>query len=351
LVLLSACVSTIVPRPPRTIDWVHGQRIQVSGPSFVDPAGPGASGDAYLKAVAAELTSAGFTVVAAAQPGDLRLILDRFERYQVTATVQRGDAVVDSFAVTSQQAGCISGFWGVSAAANAVCYARTLIDTLLASPRVAARGGEKEHAAPSGSASGAPKSRRESELDEYAAFAEFQATDEDPEGGARSMEKVADGYSTLAFEGSKVNDEDQIILDDAHERILAKSRKTYARACDIYAAHLSTAWGPYRLAGCYLLGHGRPEDKSRMMQLYEQAAGNGESRAMYELGRQYHNGFDGLEKDPAKAAEWFLKAAEKGHAGAMSYLAGMYETGEGVAKDPDLAAKWRQRAATVQSKP
>lgn len=53
----------------------------------------------------------------------------------------------------------------------------------------------------------------------------------------------------------------------------------------------------------------------------------------------------GTKKDPAKAAEWFTKAAEKGDRNARKILGAMYLQGTGVATDMDKARYWLQKAA------
>jgi TPR repeat protein len=44
-----------------------------------------------------------------------------------------------------------------------------------------------------------------------------------------------------------------------------------------------------------------------------------------------------VEKDSAKAVEWFQKAAEQGLQGSLTTLAMMYEQGEGVPQDKEKA--------------
>lgn len=53
----------------------------------------------------------------------------------------------------------------------------------------------------------------------------------------------------------------------------------------------------------------------------------------------------GVEKDEAKAFEWYHKAAEEGSSDAMLTLGEMYFYGRGVAKDAEEAVKWYHRAA------
>ena len=49
--------------------------------------------------------------------------------------------------------------------------------------------------------------------------------------------------------------------------------------------------------------------------------------------------------DYSEAAEWYLKAAELGHAGAQCNLGWMYENGTGVTRDKNESVKWFKKAA------
>lgn len=54
----------------------------------------------------------------------------------------------------------------------------------------------------------------------------------------------------------------------------------------------------------------------------------------------------GLEPNPEKAAQWFLKAARRGNANAQCRLAECYDYGIGLSQDHPLAAYWYTKAAT-----
>ena len=52
-----------------------------------------------------------------------------------------------------------------------------------------------------------------------------------------------------------------------------------------------------------------------------------------------------LPLDPVQAAEWYRRAADKGHAGAQMNLAMMYLDGQGVPRDVAQAVEWYEKAA------
>ena len=66
-------------------------------------------------------------------------------------------------------------------------------------------------------------------------------------------------------------------------------------------------------------------------------------------GLMYSDG-NGVPQNYEKAAFWYRKAAEQGHADAQNNLAARYATGTGVAKDLAEALKW-YRAAAAQGHP
>ncbi len=67
-------------------------------------------------------------------------------------------------------------------------------------------------------------------------------------------------------------------------------------------------------------------------------------QAMYAIAHHLLHG-NGVQKDPPLAAKWLRKAAELGFAPAQDKLGLVYEHGAGVAKNWREAAKWYLRAA------
>jgi hypothetical protein len=78
--------------------------------------------------------------------------------------------------------------------------------------------------------------------------------------------------------------------------------------------------------------------------LVQQAAQAGNPTATYELGYMFENG-DGLERDPAQAAQWYMKAAQMGDAAAAAAVGQLYEQGNQVQENWETAAQWYAKSA------
>jgi uncharacterized protein len=70
--------------------------------------------------------------------------------------------------------------------------------------------------------------------------------------------------------------------------------------------------------------------------------GNGD--AEYLLGCLYQNG-QGVQRNFAEAATWFIAAADRGVSAAAATLGILYSLGLGVPQDPESSADWFRRAA------
>jgi len=73
-------------------------------------------------------------------------------------------------------------------------------------------------------------------------------------------------------------------------------------------------------------------------------ADGGDAEAQFRLGLKYANS-EGVARDYAQAAVWYLKAADQSHALAQFNLGVMYARGQGVPVDNAKAAVWIQKAA------
>lgn len=94
----------------------------------------------------------------------------------------------------------------------------------------------------------------------------------------------------------------------------AEGAKDYEKAAVYYEKAMETGErnAANNLALLYLNGNGVEPDAAKALALFEQSAAGGSVTAMENLGRNYKNGkLSGGTPDYVKAAQWFLKAAEK----------------------------------------
>ncbi len=99
------------------------------------------------------------------------------------------------------------------------------------------------------------------------------------------------------------------------------------------------------LAGIYLGGSGVARDSRQAAQWYLRAAEGGHAEAQHQLATAYREGLYGLAKDHPQALKWFRAAAEQGHAAARMSLAVMYQNGWGTEKNIDEAVRLTRQAA------
>ncbi len=91
-------------------------------------------------------------------------------------------------------------------------------------------------------------------------------------------------------------------------------------------------------------GYGIEKNLAKAANWYLMAAEAGLPSAQFNLGIFYQLG-QGVRKSAAEAFTWHNRAARQGHASAQNNLASLYFTGEGIEKDPIEAWKWYEIAA------
>ncbi|WP_220427331.1 Sel1-like repeat-containing protein kinase family protein [Eggerthella lenta] len=109
-------------------------------------------------------------------------------------------------------------------------------------------------------------------------------------------------------------------------------------------AHLGLGSAELRLGLHYWSGRGVERDEARAADWWRKAAEHGNAMAQFNLGWCYQDGY-GVERDDARAAEWYRKAAEQGNARAQNSLGSCYWDGRGVEQDYAQAAEWYRKAA------
>ncbi len=78
---------------------------------------------------------------------------------------------------------------------------------------------------------------------------------------------------------------------------------------------------------------------------WEKQASRGDVEALFSLAKYYHFARNEAEKDESKAFEYYLRAAEKGHAKAQNNLGVFFKTGSGTEPDLEKAFYWYEQSA------
>jgi localization factor PodJL len=103
----------------------------------------------------------------------------------------------------------------------------------------------------------------------------------------------------------------------------------------------------FEIGNNYVDGRGVTSDFAKAAEWYHLAAERGFAPAQYRIGNFYEKGL-GLTRDLAKAKTYYQLAAEQGNASAMHNLAVLFAAGtEGAAPDNEAAARWFTQAAEL----
>ena len=101
----------------------------------------------------------------------------------------------------------------------------------------------------------------------------------------------------------------------------------------------------YNLALYYWNGEGIEKNYAKAIEYFTMSANQGDADAQYELADCYFNNNGVKYRDYDIAFEYYLKAAEQGHVDAQ-YMVGLcYEEGKGTQKDLQKAGDWYKKAA------
>lgn len=139
----------------------------------------------------------------------------------------------------------------------------------------------------------------------------------------------------------------------AHQTVLAEQSKAVTvneltvtqevRA----AAELGSANHEFTLGLFYEIGYGGiRQDYEKAATWYHRAAEQGHAEAQHYLGQLYLHG-DGVLINHGRAREWFEKSAEQGHQAALCDLGNIYYNGLGVQRDFQRARIYLDKGALL----
>ncbi|MBR2672808.1 MAG: SEL1-like repeat protein [Oscillospiraceae bacterium] len=99
----------------------------------------------------------------------------------------------------------------------------------------------------------------------------------------------------------------------------------------------------FELAQHYFKGTGTKQDYARALEWYTKAAEQGHAGAMFKVGQCFYKGL-GTDEDRAEALKWYEKAGDSGHSQAAFAAGQMYYTGDGTDKDIYKAKAWLEES-------
>ena len=100
----------------------------------------------------------------------------------------------------------------------------------------------------------------------------------------------------------------------------------------------------YKLGYAYEMGRDVEKDPVKAMEYYLRAAEMGHAPAFTRIGLLYRSG-EGVERNAEEAMKWLMEAIELGDANAADFYAEMHMNGQGIEKDPETALYWYVYAA------
>ena len=115
-------------------------------------------------------------------------------------------------------------------------------------------------------------------------------------------------------------------------------------ALSVCCAYLLNGSLQNQVGDMYRDGRYFTQNTAKAADWYRRAAECGHADEQNKLGVMYREG-RGVTKDDAQAVAWFRKAAEQGNADAQNNLGWMYAKGRGVAQDDAQAVAWFRKAA------
>jgi len=146
-----------------------------------------------------------------------------------------------------------------------------------------------------------------------------------------------DGASSVADPVRKVEQALMSDLDALPEAMLTPELRKAAEEVNPVAF--------YEIGARFTEGRGTPVDLAKAATWYQRAADLGHAPSQYRLANFYEKG-SGVPRDLDAAKKWYQLAAEQGNASAMHNLAVLYATA-GAAPDFESAARWFEKAAEL----
>lgn len=132
-----------------------------------------------------------------------------------------------------------------------------------------------------------------------------------------------------------------ILLENSKDGDKSKIAELYKQAADN-----GDKYALNNLGVCYMSGDGVKKNQKEAIRCFEKAAKTGDDYAIVNLADCYYVG-NGIKRDPAKAFRLYLQAADKGNAEGMRSAAECYFEGNGTKQDINKAVSYFKKAAEL----
>ncbi|KAI9207742.1 uncharacterized protein BJ171DRAFT_254553 [Polychytrium aggregatum] len=132
------------------------------------------------------------------------------------------------------------------------------------------------------------------------------------------------------------------------KRMLSQSYRRTFRLFE-HSAEMGNVEAQYKLAMCYMKGHGIHRNFDEAFHWLTKAAQHNHVEAQATLGECFEDGL-GTLPDLPRALYWYSTAALNGSALSMTNLARCYELGLGTAPNAALSLEWYRKAALLGSR-
>ena len=116
---------------------------------------------------------------------------------------------------------------------------------------------------------------------------------------------------------------------------------------DAVATKFADPVSQYLLARKYMRGDGVEKDYAKAAKWFQKAADNNHTKAQFELAKLYLNGL-GVDQNDAESVELLITPATKGNDQAQYLLGTLYLEGKGTEKNTSQAIDWLREAADQQ---
>ena len=108
---------------------------------------------------------------------------------------------------------------------------------------------------------------------------------------------------------------------------------------------------PSEIDSAYHNGDLGPKNSKKVAKRYYIASELESAEALFNIGTMHRFGYGVKEINKAVAAQYFQKAAEKGHIEAQYWIGYMFQTGEGLPQNCERAIEWFKKAADKGDEP